>query len=829
MTDSIALWAMVRNEADRLAPWIRYHRALGVGPILLFADSCTDDSVQVASGFPDVHVVEIEPRPRDERVSSAHRRLGVDARERALQLDCTWLLGIDVDEYAWGGSVEDLRTMTERPAIERGRLHRLIDGIDDTIEQIRLETLETVPVRQPLGRRPYATTWVQHRQPHVRALDDPTTGQPQLLTKFLGHQLGKTLVRTSVALRPTGSHGWERLDGSEPITEDAGLHLHYFAWDFESWVARWRQRVHLGDTWDGVIERPFPHNEWRDFVASGDEATLRTYFDGEVCVDARVLEAAASDHLFPTTVVPDVLDAIKPNDNHKLVVVGLDCFDVDLFETWAAKGLLPTLAAVSSRSAYVDTVGPPGTYVSAIWPDFYSGVSVAKHGNQCWKQLARGTYDFEWHRVRDSQTRRVLWDALGQAGYDCAIVDAPLTPGWAANRLQVFEWGTHDPDVGFAAFPEGLDREVRALVGGHGVDSNCNQYDRTPAEIADFRDRLVEGARKRSTLANDMYQRDDWDFFLTSFSEAHCAGHQTWHYHDDGAPGWVPENVDVVGDPIERVYRAIDAGLGDFLEQVDDDATVAVWLSHGMGNHTYPTYLNDSILYELDRQRHRRELARAEHLSGLRGDEQRVRSAPEKDDLGSRLFFHHMNNDPEAGVRLNVVGREPRGLIEPGRDFDQMCDWLAQQYFSLTDVVTGEPLVDDVLFTADLYEGDYLVDLPDLLIQWRRTDEFIREVHVGDEVVRGAPTSCRTGDHHPRGRLFVYGPRVAPGRAVDDPLPVRDLTALFAGFYGVEMDMDGAATAELVERVFGSVAMPIPDSPTVSSRPTTRRPSRGCD
>lgn len=823
---SIALWAMVRDEAARLGPWIRYHRALGVGPLILFADSCSDETVEVAESFADVWVAEIQ-RPASERLSIAQTPCGLVALERAQKLGCEWLLGVDVDEFAWGGTVGDLRSASSADALELGRLQRLTEAAGETVEQIWLQTLETVPLRVPIGRRSYSTTWVQHEVPYARALLDPSTGKPRLMTKFIGHRLGKPLVRVGAGLVPDGPHRWLRPDGSQAETMVAGAHLHYYVSDFESWVRRCDQRNTLADTWDGVISRPFPQNEWRDLVASAGDEEIRDYYDTSVAVDERVLEPLESEHLFKTDVLPAVLDAAKPIPGRKLVLLGLDAFDPDLFDEWA--GVLPTLSRVAQRSLRLDTLGPPGTFVSAIWPDLYSGVGAGKHGAQCWKQLSRGTYDFEWRRLRIDQTRRVFWDALDSVGYHCAIVDAPLTPGWVANGLQVFEWGNHDPETGFAAYPDGLDQDVRDLVGHHGVEEACNQFDRTPAEIADFRDRLVEGARKRSTLLVDMLGRDDWDLFLGVYGESHCVGHQTWHYHDHSAPKWSEDDATAVGDPVEAVYRGIDAGLGEVLAAVDADTTVAVWLSHGMGNHTYPTYLNDEILFSLDLQRHEVERVRHERVEQLSGDPVVTRPVPTEHDRASRLFFDHMNNDPESGVRLNVVGREPNGLVQPGRDFDAMCDWLAEQYYSLTDAETDERLVEEVLFASEHYDGPYLVDLPDLFVRWRRIPSYVHKAKVGNRVVSAHPTSCRSGDHHPRGRLYVYGPHIAPG-VVDQhkPLLSRDITALIAGFFDVEMDIDGQVPAEIVDLVAGE----LPANrriPTVSTRPTTRRPSPGVD
>ena len=236
---------MVRDEATRLPQWIRYHRALGIGHIILYADRCIDDTVEAARGFDDVWVTEVD-RAADEALSIAQSRFGGLAFDRARELGVDWMLAVDIDEFAWGGSVADLRQHEAHNVLDLGRLQRLTDSTDTSVEQIRLQTLETVPLRLPIGRQPYSTTWVQHRSPYVRALTDPSTGAPRLMEKFIGHQLGKTLVRVRADLVPNGPHGWLRSDGSEPTTLDAGLHLHYFVSDYDSWVAKCRGWAHLG-------------------------------------------------------------------------------------------------------------------------------------------------------------------------------------------------------------------------------------------------------------------------------------------------------------------------------------------------------------------------------------------------------------------------------------------------------------------------------------------------------------------------------------------------------------------------------------------------------
>lgn len=57
------------------------------------------------------------------------------------------------------------------------------------------------------------------------------------------------------------------------------------------------------------------------------------------------------------------------------------------------------------------------------------------------------------------------------------------------------------------------------------------------------------------------------------------------------------------------------------------------------------------------------------------------------------------NNTVYGGVRINVRGREPNGLVEPA-DLDRVCDGLAADLLDLVNVDTGEPVINRVTRTG---------------------------------------------------------------------------------------------------------------------------------
>jgi predicted AlkP superfamily phosphohydrolase/phosphomutase len=327
----------------------------------------------------------------------------------------------------------------------------------------------------------------------------------------------------------------------------------------------------------------------------------------------------------------------------------------------------------------------------------------------------------------------------------------------------------------------------------------------------------VARAGQRTELVLDLLARDAWDLFAVVFSESHCAGHQLWHLRDPSHPRHDPELARTLGgDPMQDVYAAIDAGLGRILERVGPEAAVFVLASHGMGPHYDGTFLLGEILRRI-RERSlspaRRGLgdglARLWHATPvplrrlLAPLQRRVRKPmgqafPTALIEGSSIFWEVPNNDVYGGIRINLAGREPRGVVARGPQLERVCAELAAELGALVNLETGRPLVKRVLRTAEHYAGEHLDALPDLMVEWDR--EFpIRRIHspaLG--TIEGEFKGRRTGDHKPDGLLMAAGPGIRPGR-LDANVSVMDIAPTLAARLGVALgDVDGAPIQSLL-------------------------------
>jgi predicted AlkP superfamily phosphohydrolase/phosphomutase len=480
----------------------------------------------------------------------------------------------------------------------------------------------------------------------------------------------------------------------------------------------------------------------------------------------------------------------------RVLFLALDAMDPDLIRQWAEAGTLPTFRSLFERATFAPTENPPGLFVGALWPSFFTGALPTSHGRYCYEQIAAGTY--EVRRFYSSDLKRPpFWTSLGKAGRRVAIVDvpkSPLTPN--LNGIQLCDWGTHDPDpgAGFLTWPRSLAADFVSRFGSDPV-GNCNDVERSAEGFDAFRRRLRSRIGKKTSACADILEREKWDLFLAVFAESHCVGHQCWVLHDRSHLSHDPALARLVGDPVEDTYVALDAAVGELLRKAGPETTVFVLASHGMGPHYDATFMLDEILQRLDPRRgawrHAAVAWGRRYERALRRRVLRQIEPPLRLSVAHRRFFSVPNNDVYGGIRVNLVGREPRGRVRAGAEVDALFAELRRELLALVNADTGQPVVRDVFRLADLYPRQALDDLPDFCVEWNRDSPISAVSSPAIGTIRKQFRGVRTGDHKPAGFFWCAGPGIQPGPRTD-PVSVMDFAATVGAILDVPLaDIDG--------------------------------------
>jgi predicted AlkP superfamily phosphohydrolase/phosphomutase len=438
--------------------------------------------------------------------------------------------------------------------------------------------------------------------------------------------------------------------------------------------------------------------------------------------------------------------------------------------------------------------------VGGIWPSITTGCWPSRHGFYSDRELTAGTYEARKAGPWEIEQTRV-WETISATGGRCAVLDAPLTtPSAGLNGVQLVEWGSHDRFVPTSSSPAEFAHEVIEQFGMFPVQPQCDGY---AHDLRSLRDALLAGVEAHTQVAMSLLDREPWDFFMAVFGESHCAGHHFWRVHDPEHPQHDAALRAELGDVLLEIYEALDGALARLLEHVPADGTVAVVMSHGIGPHYDGNHMLSELLRRLDDVDARRPLLVAREGLGRRFT-RAVRPPRAGMSLDSaRRFFMVPNNDLYGGIRINLKGREPRGRVSVGAEYDEVVAQLSADLLELENVETGTAVVDQVLRTAELYDGPLLHTLPDLLVDWHRSAPIVgvRSGKLG--TLLWGSLAERSGDHRPGGLVVVRAPGVAPGQ-LHDPVPVVDLAPTFAAHLGVSMhDVDGCPLPGLLPSTFG--------------------------
>jgi hypothetical protein len=89
------------------------------------------------------------------------------------------------------------------------------------------------------------------------------------------------------------------------------------------------------------------------------------------------------------------------------------------------------------------------------------------------------------------------------------------------------------------------------------------------------------------------------------------------------------------------------------------------------------------------------------------------------------------SNNMTGAIRINLRGREPEGVVEPGAEYEAFRREIAAALTVLENPETGRPAVRWVARVEELYEGPRLRDMPDLFVEWDHGARSPRSVLPG--------------------------------------------------------------------------------------------------
>jgi predicted AlkP superfamily phosphohydrolase/phosphomutase len=484
----------------------------------------------------------------------------------------------------------------------------------------------------------------------------------------------------------------------------------------------------------------------------------------------------------------------------RVLIIGLDGATFDLIEPWADD--LPNLAWLMDRGVWgrLRSTLPPATFPA--WTSLMTGVNPGQHGIFDFTRRVPGTYRLEF--VNATYRRRPsVWQLLSQAGRRVGVMGLPAT--YPPERVNGFLISGFDSPVttgidrSFVCPPELYD-EIRRAVG--------------PYEITDFQElhtgpgwhdaalgKLLHAAGRRSEIAAYLLDSGAWDCFFVHFGESDTAAHHFWALHDPYSPRYDEALAAHLGHAIHTVYLALDRAVGELVTHAGADAgsgdlTVLVVSDHGAGGtgerviHLNRWLAQQGWLCFASSSAFRSVADRIKQVGyalpaalqewAFRGPLRHLLGPLESSArLGgmdwdrTRAFSEEVNTFP--GIWLNVRGREPRGTVDPGAEYEHLRDEILSRLVEWRNPVTGEAVVARALRREHIFHGPAVKDAPDIVLEPALDQGYAYTFlsscgRPGQPVGSLAPTErlgakggSMNGSHRPEGILILAGSGVQRG------------------------------------------------------------------
>ena len=369
----------------------------------------------------------------------------------------------------------------------------------------------------------------------------------------------------------------------------------------------------------------------------------------------------------------------------KVVVIGLDGTPHSLVTRFMKEGIMPNFQKLSRQGSFNPLFSVLPTVSCVAWSSFMTGKNPAKHNIFGFQDRSAGSYH-PYIPNASHMMSPTLWDILSAEGKRVIVMGVPVTyPPKPVNGILVGCFLA--PDVEKATYPPELGKELKAT---RGYQLDIDPW-KARKEIDSVIPQVTDVFRKRRDTLWDFLRKEEWDFFMTHFMETDRLHHFLWEHMETGIEPYCRQFKDF--------YREVDVFLGELATELEGKATLIILSDHGFCTLKEEVYVNKWLV----------------ERGYLRFKAEEPKGIQDIDAANTRAY----SLDP-GRIYINLKGREPQGIVNPGKEYQALREELIREVAQLKDPETGELMLESVKVREDLYSGPYFDASPDIVMVPKR-------------------------------------------------------------------------------------------------------------
>lgn len=282
------------------------------------------------------------------------------------------------------------------------------------------------------------------------------------------------------------------------------------------------------------------------------------------------------------------------------------------------------------------------------------------------------------------------------------------------------------------------------------------------------------------------------DLYVQVFEFTDRIQHVFWRLTDPGHPGYDAALAEKHAGVVERAYERMDRIVGE-ARALAPDAVFVILSDHGFASFRRGVNINRWLVDHGYMVLHEDPCVSGgseRNLEDLFGNQARIFA--EVDWSRTRAYAMGLGN-----VYVNLAGREPKGIVRPGEEYEQLLQSLSAGLEALVDEATGERPVHRVYRRDQSYSGYDPEVVPDLRVANSRNYRVSWGTSLGGIPCDQVEDNDKPwgGDHCSLDPEVVKGILIVNRPVTSDAPTMADMAPSLLGLLGVPPlpDADGKA------------------------------------
>jgi predicted AlkP superfamily phosphohydrolase/phosphomutase len=393
----------------------------------------------------------------------------------------------------------------------------------------------------------------------------------------------------------------------------------------------------------------------------------------------------------------------------KILIIGLDGATWNVLDDFLLEQCMPNLNKLKSdgSSGVLRSTEPPIT--ASSWTTCITGCQPCTHGIIGWHEYSCSEDQL---RISTSGSCKVpnIWQELSKQSYKVASINVPWTyPCKEVNGIIVAGYGCPGPESQFT-YPSDFKDELLRRIPDYDIVSKWDKSREYSLNELDANMKRVERSfQQRVETAKLVSEKINWDVMMIQIHDTDLIEHHIWPYLDKTTRDQFPQQR----DRIFESFKHLDVAIGSLLELVSTEESMVVVVSdHGLFRKIARVKPNVMLCQwgylepkgTLRTMIQRRLRKSFDNVRGKEGKKSGIKQPKEYDFKWTSSKAMVIDTAVNGHLFINVKGRQPDGIVEPGTEYDELLKELRERFTNAVNPHTGELIFSKVGTPSEVYD-----------------------------------------------------------------------------------------------------------------------------